>query len=308
MMKSFWHRYRFVRSACFVLLFYLLATQVAHTLLYTIVTYIVSAAEKKGLDFGNTVNEIAGQYHFFVFAAAALLMALTTWRADRALYRTDIFWNEPHKPVWQLNRTTKGELWGGISSGVAAAVVFVALFLVSGRGSYLGVYLTSTVGTPVFPLFFVDVLSLAVMLFAEEYLFRHKILRSLEMELPPITAVVVTMLMNLTVKALQFDLTRLDYLSLALFNLALGFFHLRQDKPHRGIGFALSLTFLLHPIAGLPLWSNESPSFFLLKSTAREEDLLFGGLAGPFAGVGLASILAVFAVRAYFGWHKRHKS
>ncbi|RZA09531.1 MAG: hypothetical protein EOP11_01380 [Proteobacteria bacterium] len=300
-----WVRHRYLRGAFFVLFFYLLATQLSHTLLYTVVAYIVSAAEKKGTDFGNTVNEIAGQYHFFAYAMAALLMAITTWRGDRALYRSDVFWNEPHKPAWQLDRNAKGELWGGAGSGLMAAGIFLPLFYFSGRGNFLGVYLTSTFGTPVFPLFFLDILSLGTLLFCEEYIFRHKILRLLSMELPPLAAMLLTGAAHILVKWLQFELTTLDLLSLALFNLALGFFYLRVQKPHRGIGFALALTFMLHPVAGLPLWENESPSFFLFKSNSRGEDLLFGGVAGPFAGWGLASILLVFAVRAFYGWWKR---
>lgn len=308
MSDSFWQRHRYLRPAFLVLLFYLLATQLAHTLLYTIVAYIVSAAEKKGTDFGNTVNEIAGQYHFFAYALAALLMTITTWRGDRALYRWDVFWNEPYKPVWQLDRNAKGELFGGVGSGLVAAGIFLALFYISGRGSFLGVYLTSTFGTPVFPLFFVDILALGTLIFCEEYIFRHKLLRLFAAELPPVAAITLSSAAYILVKWVQFDLTALDFLNLALFNFALGFFYLRVNKPHRGIGFALALSFLLHPLAGLPLWENESPSFFLFKTAARGDDHLFGGAAGPFAGWGLASILAVFAVRAAYGWLKRQPS
>ena len=78
MKESFWKRTRAPRSAALILGFYLAATQIAHTLLYTIVAYLVSAADKVGADFGNTVNEIAGQYHFFAFSLGALLMTITT--------------------------------------------------------------------------------------------------------------------------------------------------------------------------------------------------------------------------------------
>lgn len=308
MSDSLWTRTRSLRAALLVLIFYLLATQVSHTLLYTIVAYIVSAAEKKGTDFGNTVNEIAGQYHFFAYALGALLMTITTWRGDRALYRWDVFWNEPHKPVWQLDRNTKSELWNGAGSGFVAAAIYLLLFAISGRGSFLGIYLTSTFGTPVFPLFFLDIFSLGALLFCEEYIFRHKILRMLRQQFDPVIAMLLAGGAHILVKALQFELSYLDYLNLALFNLAVGFFYLRNERAHRGIGFALALTFMLHPIAGLPLWENESPSFFLFKANARNEDVLFGASSGPFAGLALASILSVFVVRACYGWLKRHET
>jgi membrane protease YdiL (CAAX protease family) len=297
-------QHRPLRHALGLAFAYLVATMVAHTLLYTIVAYLVSAADKQGSEFGNTVNEIAGQYHFLAYSLAALLVSVTVWTADRALYRFDTFWNSAHKPLWQLDRFTKEELVRGVSSGLVGAVVFLALLLASRRGSFLGVYLTSTLGTPVFPLFFVDILALLTLLFCEEFLFRHKIQRQLLAALPPGLAVTITGALHVGLKAVQFELTGMDFLNLCLLNLALAFFYLRSDKCHRGLGFVLTLAFFLHPIAGLPLWGNESPSFFLFKSAGHEADLLFGGAAGPFASFALASVLCVLAARAAYAWRK----
>jgi hypothetical protein len=301
---SLWKKSRSLRSAAMIFLFYLLATQAAHTLLYTIVAYLVSAAEKTGTDFGNTVNEIAGQFHFVSFALGALLLTFTTWKADRALYSHQIFWNAPHKPFWHLDRLTKEELARGGSSGLIAASVYLLLFTVSGRGSFLGVYLNSTIGTPVFPLFFVDILALAALLFCEEYIFRHKILGLLLGSLSPGMAVAVTSLLYLAVKYLQFELTLMDLANLALMNIALGYFFLKFRKPHRGIAYLLALLCALHSLAGLPLWDNESPSFFLFKASSRGPDLLFGGHNGPFSGLALLSIFLVFALGAAYSWKK----
>lgn len=302
MNDSLWERTRSLRSAALILGFYLGATQIAHTLLYTIVAYLVSAAEKTGTDFGNTVNEIAGQYHFFSFALAALLMALTTWKGDRALYRHDQFWNENHQPVWQLNRLTKEELLRGLSSGAIAAGVYLLLFTVSGQGSFLGVYITSTFGTPVFPLFFLDFAALCTLLFCEEYIFRHKILKRLLIQLPPGMAITLTAAAYLLVKYLQFELGLMDMMNLALMNVALGYFYLKSGKAHRGIGFLLMLLGFLHSVAGLPLWDNESPSFFLFKSAQRNHEVLFGGGAGPFGGLALSSIFLVFTIGCALSW------
>jgi hypothetical protein len=301
---SLWKRSRSLRSAALIFVFYLLATQAAHTLLYTIVAYLVSAAEKTGTDFGNTVNEIAGQYHFVSFALGALLLTFTTWKADRALYSHQVFWNDPHKPFWHLDRLTKEELIRGGSSGLIAASIYLLLFTVSGRGSFLGVYITSTIGTPVFPLFFVDILALGLMLFCEEYIFRHKILGLLLGSLPPGVAVFFTSLLYLAVKYLQFELSLMDLANLMLMNIALGYFFLKYRKPHRGIGYLIALLCALHSLAGLPLWENESPSFFLFKASGRAQDLLFGGQSGPFAGLALLSIFLVFALGAAFSWKK----
>lgn len=301
-------RHHGLRSALLIVFFYLALTLIAHTMLYTIVAYLVSVANKTGTDFGNTVNEIAGQYHFFAFALGAALMAGTTWRADRALYRHGTFWNEPHKPFWRLDRLTKEELVRGLSSGAIAALLYLALFVISGQGSFLGVYITSTFGTPVLPLFFVDLLSLATLLFCEEYIFRYKVLGQLAAEMHPATAVALTTLLYVSVKYLQFDLSGMDILNLTLMNLALGYFFVKSGKAHRGIGLVLALLCILHSGAGLPLWGNESPSFFLFKTDNRTTEALFGGMSGPFQGLALSTIFLVFTLSGVLSWRKKEEA
>jgi hypothetical protein len=301
---TFFDRVIRLRSVALLFLIYLLATQVSLTLLYTIVAYLVSAADKTGVEFGNTVNEIAGQYVLLALALGSLLLCVTTWLGDRALYREDIFWTERNRSLWQLNRFTKSEFLRGISSGVLAAVMYLLLSAVSGQIGFLGVYITSTLGTPVFPLFFIDILSLTTLVICEEFLFRHKILKRLLHQMPPTFAVLTTTGLFILVKDLQFELATLDYVNLTLLNLALGYFFLKSGTSHRGIGFLLFLLGILHPIAGLPLWAVESPSFFLFKATARSSTLLSGGAAGPMAGLGLCSILLVFAGGSYLTWKR----
>jgi hypothetical protein len=300
--ESFWRRLLVFRPVVLIVVFYFLATQVAQTLLYTVVAYLVSASDKTGSEFGNTVNEISSQYVFLAFALAALLISLTAWTADRALYRQDPFWNEPHKPFWQLDRLTKRELLRGLSSGTIAVLVYLFLLTLSGQLSFLGVYITSTLGTPVFPLFFVDFLSLAVLIFCEEFIFRHKIQKYLLAHLPSPVAILLTTGAYLLVKNLQFQLTRFDLLNLALVNFALGFFFLKSGKAHRGLGFLLSLLCFLHPIAGLPIWDTEGPSFFLFKPIGKTSDLITGVHGAPFAGLGITSILVMILAGAYITW------
>lgn len=299
---SFGRRMLQFRPVFFIIGFYLLATQVAQTLLYTVVAYLVSAAAKTGSDFGNTVNEISSQYLFLAFALAALLLSVTTWIADRALYRQDPFWNSPLKPAWQLDRLTKRELLRGLSSGAIAVLVYLLLFTVSGQLSFLGVYITSTVGTPVFPLFFVDFISLAVLVICEEFIFRHKIQKFLLAHISPGKSILITTMLYLAVKHIQFQLTGIDYLNLTLMNLALGFFFLKSGRSHRGLGFLLSLLCLFHPVAGLPLWDTEGPSFFLFKPLGHGPELLAGVHGAPFSGLGLTSILLMIFGGAYLTW------
>ncbi|MGG2309909.1 hypothetical protein, partial [Salmonella enterica] len=85
-----------------------------------------------------------------------------------------------------------------------AALVFIVFFTAAGQISYLGIYITSTMGTPIFPLFFLDLASLATLLVCEEYLFRHKILRTLLSRLPASSSIVLVSALHTLVRHLQF--------------------------------------------------------------------------------------------------------
>lgn len=307
-MSFFGSTYRVAKPILFLLGFYLLISQLSQTLLYTIITYFVSASGKTGIEFSNTVNEIASQYIFLSFSLGALLVAGTSWMGDRALYRSVPFWNDPRKPFWQLDRFTKVEFFRGISSGMIAALVFLLISTLSRQVNYLGIYITSTVGTPVFPLFFTDLVALVVFVVCEEYIFRHKIFSHLLKYMGPGSAVLLTSTLFTLTKHFQFELQAIDYFNLFCLNFALCFFYLKAQKCHRGLGFLASLLGVLHPIAGLPLWSHESPSFFLFKTTARSSETLSGGAAGPMAGLGLLSIVMVFTIGGYLSWKRSEKN
>jgi hypothetical protein len=298
--------WRHLAPAALPFIFYALSSQLAHTLLNTIVSYIVSLSEKTGTDFSNTVNEIADQYLVLSFALGALLLTLTIWQADRALYRNVPFWNDSRKGFWpwNLDRGRKEELLRGLSSGLIAAVVYLLFFSLAGWFGYLGVYITSTIGTPIFPLFFTDLAALITLLVCEEYIFRHRILRSLLVVLPAGSAVALTTAMHLLLRHWQFHLEAIDYLNLTCLNLMLGYFYVKSGKPHRGLGFLVAMLCLIHNIGGLPLWGYESPSFFLFKAVPRTSALITGGPAGPLAGLGIFGILAIIALGSYVTWKR----
>ena len=295
---------RSLRPIVFPFALYIIVSQVAHTLLNTIVSYIVSLSQKTGTDFSNTVNEIADQYLVLSLSLGALLLSLTLWQADRALYRSVPFWNDLRKPFWQLDRSRKEELLRGLSSGALAALVFLVFFAISGQLSYLGVYITSTIGTPIFPLFFMDIAALATLLLCEEFLFRHKILRGLLALMPESAAIVFTSALHILARHWQFHLEAFDYVNLACLNLVLGYFYVKSGKCHRGLGFLLSLLLLLHNMGGLPLWGYESPSIFLFKAGLRSSSLITGGTSGPLGGLGLFGILAIFALGSCLTWKR----
>ncbi len=291
-----------LRPMALTFLFYVLLSQLAQTLLYTIVTYIVSLSNKIGPDFSNSVNEISGQYLLFSIALGALLLTLTIWQADRALYRNVPFWNNPHRPVWQMDRVRKDELMRGLSNGGLAALVYLIFFSILGQLGYLGVYITSAIGTPIFPLFFMDIIALATLLLCEEFLFRHKILRGLLSQMPPSAAIMLTGALHILVRNWQFQLEAFDYVNLACLNLVLGYFYVKTGRCQRGLGFLLALLCMLHNFGGLPLWGFESPSVFLFKAVPRASQWITGGASGPMGGMGLFVILFLFTCGSFWKW------
>ncbi|NUM88128.1 MAG: hypothetical protein HUU37_02895 [Bdellovibrionales bacterium] len=298
-MKEFLLRYR---SILLIFMAYAAASKVAHTLLYTLVSSWVLMTSQDQTGFSDLVNEIASQFVFAAYAAAALLLALAIWLGDKALYSHRPFWNT--RAPWRLDRQTKSEFGGGFGSGFLIAAVLLAILLAGGYISYLGLFLTSTVGTPVFPLFFSDLVALMVFVVCEEFLFRHKILPRLLEFRGSHAAVWGTAFLYVGLKQFQFQLVALDFLNLMLLNLTLGYYYLKSGKAHRGLGLAAALFGTLHAVAGMPLWSQTSPSLFLFKHNLRASDLMSGGAAGPMASLGMTLFLFLALATGYRRWRR----
>lgn len=293
------------RSIFFIILFYWGMTKIAHTLLVTSVTYYSLIATTQEASLPNTVNEITAQFLFFSYAVAALAVSLTLWFGHKALYQVSNFWNEGNKKLWELSRDMKQELQRGMGTALLVVVAILGLFFARDQLSFLGFVLSSTVGTPVFPLFFLDLLSIGTICICEEYIFRYRIMSSLMEERYPVRAVVVSALLYLVIKAVQFDLGLIECLNILLINISLGFYFLRSYRVHRGIGFIVVFFALLKSVFGLALWSQAGPSMFLFKHNAQiEVGWLTGGDAGPLAGLGMTSLLAVVSIAAIWSWRQ----
>lgn len=292
-----------LRAPIFIGLFYLCVAKLAHTLLVTSVTSYVLMTSKISGDLPNTVNEISSQYVFFAYALGALLVALTLWFGNRALYRNSEFWNEGKKKGWELSREIKANLRRGAASAFLLVVLLVGLFFFSGQLSFLGLFITSTIGTAVFPLFVLDFASLMVMVVCEEYIFRYRLLARLAHIFSPVTAICVSATLYTLIKWLQFDLTGTDIFNLMMLNAALGFLFLRTGRVHRGLGFLTVFYGMLHPLGGLPLWGQSGPSIFLFKHNAQNTGpWLTGADAGPLAGLGMSSLLFLLLLGAIWSW------
>lgn len=287
-------------SCLFISLFWAFFSQGAITLLYTIIVYFISHSGIHENEFGTTVHDVSSQFIFITLATASLAVASTLFYADRALYRSLPFWASAKST--KLNLESKSELWRGISSGLTLPIIFIFVFVFSRQVTYLGLYLTSAIGTPAFPLFFVNFFGLFILVVCEEFIFRHKILRYLSQHLSPFLAILVTGIIYIAIKSIQFTLEWSDLLNLMLLNVSVGFFFLKHFRVHRGLGFLLSFYLSIHSICGLPLWGVQSPSLFLFKVSSKSSTFLSGGSLGPLAGLGITSILFFSCVGSYMSW------
>lgn len=292
-----------LRPLVLIALFYLCVAKLAHTLLITGVTSYVLLTAKNGTDLPNTVNEISSQFVFFSYALGALLVSLTLWFGNRALYGKSSFWNEGKKKFWELSREIKTNLSRGAGSALLIVLLLVLLLLATGDILYLGLYITSAIGTAVFPLYLMDVLSLVTFIFCEEYIFRYRLLGGLQQILPPTYAVAGASLAYVLIKWIQFDLTAIDILNLLLLNATLGVFYLRTGRVHRGLSFVLVFYGVLHSFLGLPLFSQQGSSFLLLKHNAQTGSAwLTGADAGPLGGLAMTSLLLLLFAGALWSW------
>jgi hypothetical protein len=294
------------RATIGAVLFYLFVSKIVHTMLVTSITSFVLMTSKAGSDLPNTVNEIASQYVFFSYAIGALLVSTTLWFGNRALYYGSEFWNEGDKKFWQLSRETKGNLWRGAGSAALLVLLLLALFYIAEQVTFLGLFITSAIGTDVFPLFLLDFISLLVLVVCEEYFFRYRLLGRLSTQISQFNAALVSTVVYILVKWVQFDLTYVDISNLFLLQMAMCFYFLGSGSAHRSLSFLAVFYGILHPIAGLPLWNQIGPSFFLFKHNAAKSNAwLTGADAGPLAGFGMSGVLVLLLIGSLWSWREQ---
>jgi len=303
-MIHFFHKYK---AILLIPLFYVFLSKIFHTLLLTITTSSVLIAGDTNQDLSTVVNEIASQYIIASYALAAFLAALTIWLGDKALYTHTYYWTSEQKKIWQLERNNRREFYRGLSSGSIAAIILASILLLTNQISFLGLYITSALSSPVFPIFIINFLSVIILLASEEFLFRHKLLTLLNSNSSNTVAILLCSAFYIIIKFFQFSLTTLDIINLFLLNLMLCFFYLKNKKAHRGLAFLLAFICLLHPIAGLPLWEQTNPSFFLMKHTAKSSILMTGGAEGPMASLSITSIFALLCLASYYSWKREQE-
>jgi len=193
--------------------------------------------------------------------------------------------------------------------GAVLSGTLVLAFLALGFYKYVGFFIQSD--TPVFAVFSLvfRFMSILLMVYAEEFVFRQKLLTLLKGTMHPLRAIAITALLYALAKAFQFHLGLSHLLTLCLVGFALG---LRAWFDHDfAVGAGLFAGFLVvaHCVFSIPILGNESQGVLLFKYQIRFDidspwvRFLTGGAGGL-----LSSVAVQFVLLLDIGFHfLRHK-
>ncbi len=253
-------------------------------LVLTLITYFLMSADLRFQDISDaySANEIMlvalGSLSFILLLRA--LNPLTTTSA-REIFTGERFENQ---------------FAPGFLQGSTLAFGIVLAFLMSGLYRYLGFFIRFEEA----PLAFVGILlriaGLGVLVYCEEFIFRHKILGYLRSRIPDFAAVVITAIVYCGVKWTQFDLGWSHLLTLFLLSISVGVKTVNEGDFARGAGYWAGILIVFHPLLSIPVFGNEFQGVLLVKYQETETEsaifrYLTGGQGGP---------LSSFAVQLLF--------
>lgn len=206
-----------------------------------------------------------------------------------------------------VNRTfIEKDFLPGFLQGAALATGLVLLFLLLDTHKNLG-YLISFQDAPLELLnILFRIFALLVLAYAEEYLFRQKLITAFSessKKFSPVATATIVTLFYLCVKMIQFDLSILHLINLALLSFTLSLRSLNGSFA-RGAGLWAGMLTIFHPILSLPIFGNDFSGVLLVKyqtinslSPDTLRRLLTGGAGGPLSSLTLQLILLADILR-----------
>lgn len=187
----------------------------------------------------------------------------------------------------------------GFLQGTTIAALFAFAFLLGEIYRYLGFFIQAEEAPFMLASIGLRMASLIGLAYAEEFIFRHKILGYLRRTLPDLFAIGLAAVAYCLIKNLQFDLSWTQTLTLFLASLALGVRATVSGDFARGAGLLAGALIVFQAILSLPVFGNEFQGVFLIKTDAAAEftaggmRFLSGGGGGPLSSV-LVQLLLVF--------------
>lgn len=266
---------------------YLLWILMFRLLVLTLVTYLLMSSDAKFQD----ISELYGANELF-FAGIASLLFVLTLRWLNPLTSTS--WTE----IGTFHRLKK-KFGPGFVKGAIIAFGLSVAFVLTGKYRYLGFFIQiddawigiASLGLRVLCIFF--------LVYAEEFLFRQKILNGLRAGFPDWFSILLTALFFVIVKTAQFDLGLSQLLTLFLISISLSLKTIVEGDFNRAAGIWCGILVLAHAFLSLPIFGAEFQGVILLRYERTLDDeegllrILTGGLGGPLSSLGLQLLFLI---------------
>lgn len=198
--------------------------------------------------------------------------------------------------------------------GVILAAVLTAGLTLSDYMSYLGIYIRfDEIFLSLTSLLFFAI-SYFLMCLVEEYLLRGVIEPSLENKFPirPYLPVLISSLLFLVIKYLQFEMGWVEFINFLLLNIVLSSVAKRYGSFFASAGFGSTFLILTHNIFSLPFLGQDMPGVFLFHSktfsvqnTETLRSYLSGGGQGPESGFVLSVLFIIYLYLPRIRSHKK---
>lgn len=184
----------------------------------------------------------------------------------------------------------------GFFHGAVLASGFVLALLISGFYHYIGFFVQSA-DAPLAALGVATrIIILGVLVYCEEFIFRHKILNYMRRHIPDFYAALICSAAYCVIKLTQLDLGIMHMITLFLLAMSLSFRSIQEGDFVRGAGFFAGLLIVFHPMLSLPILGNDFPGIVMIKHHLNPDDseiarFLTGGAGGPLSSFALQLLL-----------------
>jgi hypothetical protein len=296
---------RFVRASAFVLL-YGAWVSVFRLVVLTLVTYFLTASapaptsaqgDLPQLPKFEEISDVFSANEITLMGICSLCFVFLI-RAFNPLTSTTT--SEIVTPERLERRFLPGFLHGSVlASGMVLA------FLLSGLHQYIGFFFQFEDSWLSLISILVRMTALVLLVYCEEFLFRHKITKHLRGTRESTLAsdlfvAAVTGFLFCLIKRMQFDLGWMQTLTLFLLSISLALRTFIDQDFGRGAGFLTALLVVFHPLLGLPIFGDEFAGVILIKPKADMENIarvFTGGLGGPLSSLALQLLLVLDILR-----------
>ncbi|MBC7385465.1 MAG: hypothetical protein H7301_04775 [Cryobacterium sp.] len=181
--------------------------------------------------------------------------------------------------------------------GTVLACVFAFVGLVAGYYHYIGFFVQSDSPALAFFGLLFRAVSILLMVYIDEFIFRGRFLSLLRNSAHPIRMILLCALLYSLSKSLLFHLGLAQLLTLALLGTALSLRAYLYRTFAEGAGFLAGFLIVAHCVFSLPIFGNETQGFILLHYDIRLDidapvvRFLTGGIGGPLSSVAFQLLL-----------------